>query len=87
MATKHSLQDNHVLLPLAVLGVLAGIDATFPPETLVSSSYGVAALVACAITTVRITAIFGVAGSGCWPPCRRSGTTASPPWAGGFTCP
>ena len=63
MATKHSLQDNHVLLPLAVLGVLAGIDATFPPETLVSSSYGVAALVACAITTVRITAIFGVAGS------------------------
>ncbi len=63
MATKHSLQDNHVLLPLAVLGVLAGIDATFPPETLVSSSYGVAALVACAITTVRITAMFGVAGS------------------------
>ena len=63
MATKHSLQDNHVLLPLAVLGVLAGIDATFPPETLVSSSYGVAALVACAITTVRITAIFAVAGS------------------------
>jgi phosphoserine phosphatase RsbU/P len=63
MATRHSLQDNHVLLPLAVLGVLAGIDATFPPETLVSSSYGVAALVACAITTVRITAMFGVAGS------------------------
>ena len=63
MATRHSLQDNHVLLPLAVLGVLAGIDATFPPETLVSSSYGVAALVACAITSVRITAMFGVAGS------------------------
>lgn len=63
MATTHSLRDNHVLLPLTVLGVLAGIDATFPPTTLVSSSYGVAALVACAITTVRITAIFAVAGS------------------------
>jgi serine phosphatase RsbU (regulator of sigma subunit) len=57
------LQDNHVLLPLAVLGVLAGIDVTFPPQTLVSSSYGVAALVACAITTVRITAIFAIAGA------------------------
>ena len=63
MATRHTLQDNHVLLPLTVLGVLAGIDATFPPTTLVSSSYGVAALVACAITTVRITAIFAIAGS------------------------
>ena len=63
MTTKHPLQEKHVLLPLAVLGVLAGIDATFPPQTLVSSSYGVAALVACAITSVRITAIFGAAAS------------------------
>jgi phosphoserine phosphatase RsbU/P len=61
MATRHSLKENQVLLPLAVLGVLAGIDATLPPQTLVSSSYGVAALVACAITTVRITAMFAVA--------------------------
>ena len=63
MATKHSTRETHVLVPLVVLGVLAGIDATFPPQTLVSSSYGVAALVACAITTVRITAFFGVAAS------------------------
>lgn len=63
MATKHTLDDSRVLLPLAVLGVLAGIDVTFPPQTLVSSSYGVAALVACAITTVRITAMFSVAGA------------------------
>jgi sigma-B regulation protein RsbU (phosphoserine phosphatase) len=63
MATKHSLEEKHVLLPLAVLGVLAGVDVTFPPQTLVSSSYGVAALVACAITTVRITAVFAVAGA------------------------
>jgi phosphoserine phosphatase RsbU/P len=63
MATKRSLQDSQAFLPLVVLGVLAGIDATFPPQTLVSSSYGVAALVACAITTVRNTAIFGAAAS------------------------
>jgi phosphoserine phosphatase RsbU/P len=63
MATKRSLQDGQFFIPLVVLGVLAGIDATFPPQTLVSSSYGVAALVACAITTVRITAVFGIASS------------------------
>ena len=63
MRPKGSLQDTQVFLPLVVLGVLAGIDATFPPQTLVSSSYGVAALVACAITTVRVTAVFAAASS------------------------
>jgi phosphoserine phosphatase RsbU/P len=59
MATKRSLRDNDLLIPLGVLGVLAGLDAALPPRILVSGSFGVAAIVASAITTVRRTAIVG----------------------------
>jgi phosphoserine phosphatase RsbU/P len=61
MLTKRSLQDHDLLIPLGVLGVLAGIDAALPPRLLVSGSFGVAAVVASAITTVRRTAMVGVA--------------------------
>jgi phosphoserine phosphatase RsbU/P len=61
MASKRSLQDHDLLIPLAVLGVLAGIDAALPPRLLVSGSFGVAAVVASAITTVRSTAMVGLA--------------------------
>jgi phosphoserine phosphatase RsbU/P len=59
MATKRSLRDSDMLIPLGVLGVLAGLDAALPPRILVSGSFGVAAIVASAITTVRRTAIVG----------------------------
>jgi phosphoserine phosphatase RsbU/P len=61
MASKRSLQDNDLLIPLGVLGVLAGFDLTFPPSVLVSGSFAVAAVVASAITTVRRTAVVGAA--------------------------
>jgi serine phosphatase RsbU (regulator of sigma subunit) len=61
MAAKRSLQDMDLLIPLGVLGVLAGIDAALPPEMLVSGSFGIAAVVASALTTVRRTAAVGLA--------------------------
>ncbi|HET7194979.1 MAG TPA: PP2C family protein-serine/threonine phosphatase [Nocardioides sp.] len=61
MTPKRSLKDKDLIIPLGVLGVLAGIDAALPPRLLVSGSFGVAAVVASAITTVRRTAMVGVA--------------------------
>jgi serine phosphatase RsbU (regulator of sigma subunit) len=61
MAPKRSLKDNDLLIPLGVLGLLAGIDVALPPRLLVSGSFGVAAVVASAVTTVRRTAMVGLA--------------------------
>jgi phosphoserine phosphatase RsbU/P len=63
MSTKHPLQDRDLdlLIPLGVLGVLAGIDVALPPRLLVSGSFAIAAVVASAITTVRRTAMVGLA--------------------------
>ena len=61
MATMRSFQDKDLLIPLGVLGVLAGIDAALPPRLLVSGSFAIAAVVASAMTTVRRTAVVGLA--------------------------
>ena len=61
MAKRRSLQDSDMVIPLGVLGVIAGVDAMLPPTTVVNASFGVAAVVASALTTVRRTAMVGVA--------------------------
>ena len=61
MAKRRSLQDSDMVIPLGVLGVIAGVDAMLPPTTVVTASFGVAAVVASALTTVRRTAMVGVA--------------------------
>ena len=63
MAKRRSLQDGDVLIPLGVLGVIAGVDAMVPPRMVVTASFGVAAVVASAVTTVRRTAIVAFAAS------------------------
>jgi phosphoserine phosphatase RsbU/P len=63
MAKMRSLRDGDMLLPLGVLGVVAGVDAMLPPTTVVTASLGVAAVVASALTTVRRTAMVAVAAS------------------------
>jgi sigma-B regulation protein RsbU (phosphoserine phosphatase) len=64
MAKRRSVRDGDMLIPLGVLGVIAGVDAMLPPRTVVTASLGVAAVVASAITTVRRTAIVAVAAAG-----------------------
>ena len=61
MAKRRWLQDGDMLIPLGVLGVIAGVDAMSPPRMVVTASFGVAAVVASALTTVRRTAIVAVA--------------------------
>jgi sigma-B regulation protein RsbU (phosphoserine phosphatase) len=61
MAKRHAFEDGDLLLPLAVLGVVAGVDAMLPASTVVTASFAVAAVVASALTTVRRTALVGVA--------------------------
>jgi len=63
MAMRRSLQDGDMLIPLGLLGVIAGVDAMTPPRMVVTASFGVAAVVASALTTVRRTAIVAVAAS------------------------
>jgi phosphoserine phosphatase RsbU/P len=54
-------QARDVLIPLGVLGVLVVIDALLPPSLIVTGTFALAAIVACAITTVARTAFVGVA--------------------------
>jgi phosphoserine phosphatase RsbU/P len=61
MGKRHSLQDGDMLVPLVVLGIIAGIDGMVPPRMVVSGSFATAVIVASALTTVRRTAIVGVA--------------------------
>ena len=63
MAKRRWLQDGDMLIPLGVLGVIAGVDAMLPPRMVFTASFGVAAVVASALTTVRRTAIVAVAAS------------------------
>jgi len=63
MAKRRSLLDGDMLIPLGVLGVIAGVDAMTSPGMVVTASFGVAAVVASALTTVRRTAAVAVAAS------------------------
>jgi phosphoserine phosphatase RsbU/P len=50
-----------VLIPFGVLGILVLIDALLPPSLIVTGTFALAAIVACAITTVARTALVAVA--------------------------
>lgn len=63
MAKRRSLQDGDMLIPLGVLAVVAGVDAMTPPSMVVTASFGIAAVVASALTSVRRTATVAVAAS------------------------
>jgi hypothetical protein len=86
MAKRRSLRDGDMLIPLGVLGVIAGVDAMTSPGMVVTASFGVAAVVASALTTVRRTAAVAVAAS-VLAALSPVGTTTSAPWAGGSAWP
>jgi sigma-B regulation protein RsbU (phosphoserine phosphatase) len=50
-----------VLIPLGVLGILVLVDALLPPSLVVTGTFALAAILACAITTVTRTAFVAVA--------------------------
>ena len=64
MATRRWLRGVDILAPLGVLGALAVIDAMLPAQLVVSGVFGLAAIMASAITTTRRTAIVAIAALG-----------------------
>jgi serine phosphatase RsbU (regulator of sigma subunit) len=55
------VRSSEVLIPYGVLGLLVVADVLLPPSLLVTGTFGVAAIVASALSTVIRTAIVGVA--------------------------
>ena len=57
MSTARWLRGFEVLIPLAVLGVIVVIDVLVPPQLVVAGAFSLAPLVACAMASVRQTAL------------------------------
>ena len=64
MSTTWRIRSGEVLIPYGVLALLVVADVLLPPTLLVTGTFGVAAIVASALTTVTRTAIVGVAAAG-----------------------
>ena len=60
MSMRHWVRSSEVLIPLGVLGLLVVADALLPPSLLVTGAFGIAAIVASALTTPTRTALVGV---------------------------
>ncbi len=61
MSTKWRVRSNEVLIPYGVLALLVVADALLPPTLLVTGTFGIAAIVASALTSVTRTATVGIA--------------------------
>src|SRR3954468_15321501 len=57
MATARWHRGLLVLVPLGVLGVIFVVDALLPPAIVVTGAFGIAAIVASALVSVRQTAL------------------------------
>ena len=60
MSTRRGIRASELLIPLGVLGFLVIADALLPPTLLVTGTFGIAVIVASALTTVARTAIIGI---------------------------